>query len=94
MKEMEGELFMFPKGRSRDLMDGLYYAFRGVYPAHHEVSKDVRPFAVASSHLKYYANLWSMDPALALEQANRRIEEQMQLEEHIRSGRDWESRYS
>lgn len=94
MKEMEGELFMFPKGRSRDLMDGLYYAFRGVYPASHEVSREIRPFAQPSNQLKYYAGLWEMDPALVLEQANRRIEEQMRLEEHLRSGRDWDSRYS
>ena len=93
MKELEGELFMFPKGKSRDLMDALYYAFRGVYPAHHEVSKDVRPFSSSSGNLRHYASLWNMDESLLLEEANRRAEEMLAMEESLRKGRDHQVRY-
>ena len=38
MIELRDELLLYPRGKHDDLLDGLYYANKGIYPPHHKDS--------------------------------------------------------
>ena len=36
MPELRDELLLYPRGKHDDLLDGLYYANKKIFPPHHE----------------------------------------------------------
>jgi hypothetical protein len=36
MQNLEDEMLLFPRGKHDDLLDGLYYAFKGSYKPFHD----------------------------------------------------------
>ena len=40
MIELRDELLLYPRGKHDDLLDGLYYANKGIFTPHHDSSDD------------------------------------------------------
>jgi predicted phage terminase large subunit-like protein len=53
MRELIDELLMYPRGKHDDLLDGLFYAMKGVFIPYHELPTEVK----LSDHMKYFVGM-------------------------------------